>query len=220
MSNSYSSYKSIEPSTQMVVEAPKAAETSSTATVREEDGPIIDFEAGLCFGPEEYGGIEHQRADFDEGFGTGLGGHSNTPLRTIIGDGDVTSDLRSGCDLFDFPPKSNISTQEKGKSTIADTLTLITELDLPPASPQVIRLDQVSSLKTSRTTTLREEDHGTSRAAVLRISWRLLPSPKDRVSSTAIPWSSSFYLGGGERAPRLFKSVHCSIIQEPSLLVG
>ena len=219
MSNSYSSYMSIEPSTQMVVEAPKAAETSSAATAGEEDGPINDFEAGLCFGPGICEGIDHQRADFDEGFGAGLGGYSNTPLRTIIGDGDVTSDLRFGCDLFDFPPKSNISTQEKGKSTIADTLTLIVELDLPPASPQVIRLDQVSSLKTSRTTTLREEDYGTSRAAVLRISWRLLPSPKDRVSSTAIPWSSSFYLGGG-RAPTLFKSLHCSIIQEPSLFAG
>ena len=165
----------------MVVEATKAAKTSSTATIGEEDGPIIDFEAGLCFGPGICEGIDHQQADFDEGFGAGLDRCSNTPLRTITGDGYVTSDLRFGCDLFDFPPKSNISTQEKGKSAIADTLSLIIVLDLPQASPQVIRLDQVSSLKTSRTTTLREEDDGTSRAAVLRISRCLLPSPKDRV---------------------------------------
>ena len=61
MSNSYSSYMSIEPSTQMVVEASKAAETSYTTTVGEEDGPIVDFEAGLCFGPKEYEGIDHQK---------------------------------------------------------------------------------------------------------------------------------------------------------------
>ena len=41
----------------MVVEASKAAETSSTATVGEEDGPIIDFEADLCFGPRECKGL-------------------------------------------------------------------------------------------------------------------------------------------------------------------